>query len=125
MIVPDSTPTFPIGMIHAPITALIMGGQDIDHGDGKRGQVPATLPFQDHEGVRKPRLLEQSIQTIEREHPEPSRLGGEILLTPMGDIILDLMVGMKFVAVVSRVRLKRQTMHRLGLTLDARLGLLG
>ena len=79
MIVPDSTPTFPISMIHAPITALIMGGDDIDRGDGKRGQVPAALPFQDHEGVRKPGLLEQSIQTIEREDPEPSPLGGEIL----------------------------------------------
>ena len=76
MIVPDSTPTFPVGMIHAPIAALIIGGQDIDGGDGKRGQVRAALPFQDHEGVRKPGLLEQSIQTIEREDPEPPPLGG-------------------------------------------------
>ena len=125
MIVPDSTPTSPISMIHAPITALIMGGHDIDRGDGKRGQVPAALPFQDHEGVRKPGLLEQSIQTIEREHTQPTPLGGEILLTPTGDIVLDLMVGMKFVAVVSRLRFKWQAMHRLGLTIDARLGLLG
>ena len=125
MIVPDSTPTFPVGMIHAAIVTLIIGGQDIDRGGGKRGQVPAALPFQDHEGVRKPGLLEQSIQTIEREHTQPTPLGGEILLTPTGDFVFDLMVGMKFMAVVSRVRFKRQTMHRLGLTIDARFGLLG
>ena len=125
MIVPDPTPTFPIGMIHATIAALMMGGHDIDRGDGKRGQVPAALPFQDHDGIRKPGLLEQSIQSIEREDPEPSPLGGEILLTPTGDIVFDLMVGMKFMAVVSRVRFKWQTMHRLGLTIDASLGLLG
>ena len=94
-----------------PITALIIGGQDIDRGDGKRGQVLATLPFQDHEGVRQ--FVQPSRQSIHREDPEPSPLGGEILLTPTGDIVLDLMVGMKFVAVVSRVRFKRQTMHRL------------
>ena len=125
MIVPDPTSTFPVGMIHAPITALIVGGHDIDGGDGKMGQVPAALPFQDHDGVRKPGLLEQSIQTIEREHTQPTPLGGKILLTPTADIVLDLMVGMKFVAVVSRVRFKQQAMHRLGLTIDASLDLLG
>ena len=125
MIVPDATPTFPVGVIHAPIAALIIGGQDIDRGDGKRGQVPAALPFQDHEGVRKRGLLKQSIQTIEREHTQPSPLGGEILLTPTGDIVLDFMVGMKVLAVVNRVRFEWQTMHRPGLTIDMRFGLLG
>ena len=125
MIVPDPTPTFPIGMIHAPIAALIMGGHDIDGGNGKMGQVPTTLPFQDHEGIRKSGFVQQSIQSIHREYPEPTTLGGEILLTPTGDIVFDLMVGMKFVAVVSRVRFKGQTMHCPGLTIDARLGLLG
>ena len=125
MIVPDSTPTFPVGMIHAPITALIIRGQDIDRSGGKRGQVPAALPFQDHEGVRKRGLLEQSIQTIEREHTQPPPLGGEILLTPTGDIVSHLMVGMKWVAVVRCVGFKRQTMHGLGLTVDACLGFLG
>ena len=125
MIVPDPTPTFPVGMIHAPITALIMGGHDIDRGNGKMGQVLATLPFEDHDGVRKSGFVQQSIQSIQREYPEPTPLGGEILLTPTGDIVLDLMVGMKFVAVVSRLRFKWQAMHRLGLTIDARLGLLG
>ena len=112
-------------MIHAPITALIMGGHDIDRGNGKMGQVLATLPFEDHDGVRKSGFVQQSIQSIQREYPEPTPLGGEILLTPTGDIVLDLMVGMKFVAVVSRLRFKWQAMHRLGLTIDARLGLLG
>ena len=125
MIVPDAIPTCPIRMIQAPIAALIIGGQDIDRGGGKRGQVSAALPFQDHEGVRKLGFLEQSIQTIEREHTQPSPLGGEMLLTPTGDIVLDLMVGMKFMAVVSRVRFEWQSMHRLGLTIDARFGLLG
>ena len=125
MIVPDATPTCPIRMIQAPIAALIIGGQDIDRGGGKRGQVPATLPFQDHEGVRKRGLLEQSIQPIEREHTQPSPLGGEMLLTPTGDIVSHLIVGMKVLAVVSRVRFEGQSMHRLGLTIDARLGLLG
>ena len=125
MIVPDPTPTFPVGVIHAPITALIMGGHDIDRGNGKMGQVLAILPFEDHDGVRKSGFVQQSIQSIQREYPEPTPLGGEILLTPTGDIVLDLMVGMKFVAVVSRLRFKWQAMHRLGLTIDARLGLLG
>ena len=123
MIVVDPTPTFPVGMIHAPIAALIIGGQDIDRGDGKRGQVLATLPFLDHEGIRQ--FVQPSRQSIHREDPEPSPLGSEILLTPTGDIVLDLMVGMKFVAIVSRVRFKWQTMHRPGLTIDASLGLLG
>ena len=125
MIVPDPTPTFPVGMIHAPITALIMGGHDIDRSDGKMGQVLATLPFQDHDGIRKSGFVQQSIQSIHREYPEPTPLGGEILLTPTGDIVLDLMVGMKFVAIVSRVRFKWQTMHCPGLTIHAGSGLLG
>ena len=91
MIVPD--PTGSMSVIQTPIATLIIGGQDIDGGGGKRGQVPATLPFQDHEGVRKRGLLEQSIQTIEREHPQPSPLGGEMLLTPTGDIVSHLIVG--------------------------------
>ena len=125
MIVPDATPTCPVGVIQAPIAALIIGGQDIDGGGGKRGQVPATLPFQDHEGVRKRGLLEQTIQTIEREHTQPSPLGGEMLLTPSRDIVSHLIVGMKVLAVVSRGRFEWQSMHRPSLTIDARLGLLG
>ena len=121
MIVPDPTPTLPVGMINAPIAAVVVGGHDIDGGDS---QVSAALPFQDHHRVRKPGLLEHSIQTIEREHPEPTPLGGEIPLTPAGDIVLNLMVGMKFVAIVSRARFKWQTMHRLGLTINTSLGLL-
>ena len=114
MFVPDPTPTLPVSMIHAPIAA-----------DGGDGQVSAALPFQDHHRVQKPGLLEHSIQTIEREHPEPTPLGDEIPLTLAGDIVLDLMVGMKFVAIVSRVRFKWQTMRLLGLTIDTSLGLLG
>ena len=125
MIVPDAAPTFLVGMIHAPIATMIVVSHDIDSGNREIGQVRATLPFQDHEGVRKLGLLEQSIQTIEREHTQPSPLGGEMLLTPTGDIVLDLMVGMKFMAVVSRVRFEWQSMHRPGLTIDARFGLLG
>ena len=125
MIVPDATPTCPIRMFQAPIAALIIGGQDIDRGGGKRGQVPATLPFQDHEGVRKRGLFEQSIQSIEREHPQSSPLGGEMLLTPTGDIVSHLIVGMKVLAIVSCVWFEGQSMHCLGLTIDARLGLLG
>ena len=125
MIVPDATPTCPIRMIQAPIATLIIGGQDIDRGGGKRGQVRATLPFKDHEGVQKLGLLEKSIQTIEREHTQSSPLGGEMLLTPTRDIVSHLIVGMKVLAVVGRVRFKRQSMHRPGLTIDARFGLLG
>ena len=122
MIVPDPTPTLPVCMIHAPIAAVVVGGHDIDGGDG---QVSAALPFQDHHRVRKPGLLEHSIQTIEREDTQPPPFGGEILLTPAGDIIPHLMVGMKFMAVVSGVRFKRQTMHCPGLTIHAGSGLLG
>ena len=126
MIVPDSTPSFLVGMIHAPIATMIVVSHDIDGGNGEIGQVRATLPFQDHEGVGKPGLLEQSIQTIEREHTQPSPLGGEMLLTPTGDIVLDLMVGMKVLAIVIRQKgFKWQSMHRPGLTIDARFGLLG
>ena len=125
MIVPDAAPTFLVGMIHAPIATMIVVCHDIDSGNREIGQVRATLPFQDHEGVRKRGLLEQSIQTIERKHAQSFPLGGEILLTPTGDIVSHLMVGMKVLAVVSRVRFKRQAMHRLGLTIDARFGLLG
>ena len=113
-------------MIQAPIATLIIGGQDIDGGGGKRSQVPATLPFQDHEGVGKRGLLEQSIQPIEREHPHSFPLGGEMLLTPAGDMVSHLIVGMKVLTIVIRQkRFKGQAMHRLGLTIDARLGLLG
>ena len=45
MIVPDPTTTFSVGMIHAPITAMIVGGHDIDGGHGKIGQVSAALTF--------------------------------------------------------------------------------
>ena len=100
MIVPDPTFTGSVGMIHAPITPLIVGGQDIDGGNGKIGQVPTPLPFQDHEGVRKFGFVQQSIQTIECQHPESIPLGGKVLLTPTGEIVLDLMVGMKVLAVV-------------------------
>ena len=75
MTVPDAAPTGSMMMIQTPIAALIIGGQDIDGGSGKRGQVPATLPFQDHEGVRKRGLLEQSVQPIEREHTHSFPLG--------------------------------------------------
>ena len=125
MIVPDAIPTFLMGMIHAPITSMIVVSHDIGGGNGEIGQVPTPLPFQDHEGVGKPGLMEQSVQSIEREHTQSSLLGGEMLLTPTGDIVLDLMVGMKVLAVVSRVRFEWQSMHCLGLTIDARLGLLG
>ena len=120
---PDPTPTRPVGMIHAPITPLIVGGHDIGRSDGKRGQVPTPLPFQDHEGVRP--LLAQAIQTIQGEYSNPTPLGGEVLLTPTSQIGLDLRVGMKCLAVVSRERFKRQSMQSPGLTIDARLGLLG
>ena len=122
-IVPDPTPTRPVGMIHAPIATMIMGGHDIGRSDGKRGQVPTPLPFQDHQGVRT--LLAQAIQTIQGEYSNPTPLGGEVLLTPTGEIVLDLRVGMKCLAVVHCGRFKRQPMHRPGLTIDTRLGLLG
>ena len=126
MIVPDATPTFLVGMIHAPIASMIVVSHDIGGGNGEIGQVWAALPFQDHEGVGKLGLMEQSIQSIEREHPQSSPLGGEMLLTPLGDIVLHLMVGMKvFMMVIRQKGVERQAMHRLGLTIDARLGLLG
>ena len=69
--------------------------------------------------------MEQSIQSIERVDPDPIPLGGEMLLTPAGDIVSHLMVGMKVLAIVRCVRFEGQAMHRLGLTIDARSGLLG
>ena len=75
MIVPDSTTTFSVGMIRAPITAMIVGGHDIDGGYGKTGQVAAALTFQDDDRVRKPWLLEQSIRAIEREDTQPPPFG--------------------------------------------------
>ena len=89
------------------------------------GQGPAALPFEDHDGVRKSGFVQQSIQSIKREHPSLPRWGGEILLTPAGDIVLDLMVGMECIAVVSRVRFKWQAMHCPGLTIHGGSGLLG
>jgi len=56
-------------MIRAPIATMIIGGQHIDGGDGKIDQVPTALPFQDDDRVRKPGLLEQSIETIKGEDP--------------------------------------------------------
>ena len=58
MIVPDTTVTGPVRMIHTPITPLIIGGQDIDRGNGEIRQVPTPLPFQDHEGLRKARFVQ-------------------------------------------------------------------
>ena len=70
--------------------------------------------------------MEQSVQSIEREHTQSSPLGGEMLLTPTGDIVLHLIVGMKVLVVVIRQKgIKRQSMHGLGLTIDAPLSLLG
>ena len=122
-IVPDPAAAIPVRMIHAPIATMVVGGHDIDRGDGKRGQIPTPLPFQDHEGVR-PRLA-QSIQPIEGKHPEPSPWRGQVLLTPTSEIVLELRVGMEFLAVVRRVWFKRQPMHCLSLTIDPGLGLLG
>ena len=76
MIVPDPTLTGSVGMIHAPITPLIVRGHHIDGGNGKIGQVRAALPFQDHEGVRKSGFVQQSIQTIECELPKSIPFGG-------------------------------------------------
>ena len=55
MIVPDPATAFPVAMIRAPLTAMIVGGHDIDGGCGKTGQVSAALPFQDDNWVRKPK----------------------------------------------------------------------
>ena len=75
MIVPDPTTALFVGMIRAPITAMIVGGHDIDGGYGKTGQVPAALPFQDHDRVGKPGLVEHSIQAIEGEDTQPPSFG--------------------------------------------------
>ena len=126
MIVPDAAPAGLVGMIHAPIVTMIVVSHDIGRGNREIGQVPTPLPFQDHEGVRTPGLMEQPIQSVERVDPDPIPLGGEMLLTPFGDIVVELMVGMKVLAVVNWQKgVKRQTRHRLGLTIDARLGFLG
>ena len=126
MIVPNATPAFPMRMIHAPIVTMIVMSHDIGCGNREIGQVPTPLPFQDHEGVRTPGLMEQPIQSVERVDSDPIPLGGEMLLTPIGDIVVELMVGMKVLAVVNGQKgVKRQTMHCLGLTIDARLGFLG
>ena len=125
MIVPNTAPTFPMRMIHAPIVTLIVMSHDIGGGNGEIGQVPTPLPFQDHEGVRKRGLLQQFSQTIERVDPDPIPLGGEMLLTPIGDIVMELMVGMKVLAIMNWHKgVKGQTMHCLGLTIDARSSLI-
>ena len=126
MIVPNAAPTSLVGMIHAPIVTLIVMSHNIGRGNREIGQVWAALPFQDHERVRKWGLLQQFSQSIKRVDPDPIPLGGEMLLTPMGNIVSHLMVGMKVLAVVNRQKgVKGQTMHSLGLTIDARLGFLG
>ena len=126
MIMPNPTPTGLMGMILTPIATMIVVSHDIGGGNREIGQVPTPLPFQDHEGVGQRGLLEQSVQSIERVDPDPFPLGGEMLLTPTGDIVSHLFVGMKVLAVMNgHKRVKRQTMHGLGLTIDARLGLLG
>ena len=125
-IVPDAAPTCLVEMIHAPIVTMIVMSHDIGRGNREIGQVPTPLPFQDHEGVRTPGFMEQPIQSVERVDPDPIPLGGEMLLTPIGDIVVELMIGMKVLAVMNRQKgVKRQTMHRLGLTIDASLDLLG
>ena len=125
MIVPDPTPSCPVGMIHAPIATMIVMSHDIGGGNREIGQVPTPLPFQDHEGVSKLGLMEQSIQSIERVNPDPIPLGGEMLLTPTGDIVSHLIVGMKVLAIVHCVGFEGQAMYGLGLTINTRLGLLG
>ena len=119
MIVPNAAPTGLVGMIHAPIVTMIIVSHDIGCGNREIGQVPTPLPFQDHKGVRIPGLLQQLSQSIERVDPDPIPLGGEMLLTPLGDIVVELMVGMKLLAVMNGHKgVKRQTMHCLGLTID-------
>ena len=125
MIMPDTTPTGSMRMILTPIATMILASHDIGGGNGEIGQVRATLPFQDHEGVDQRGLMEQSVQSIECEHPQSSPLRGEMLLTPTGDIVSHLIVGMKVLAIVRCVGFKGQAMHGLGLMIDARLGLLG
>ena len=97
MIVPNTASTGSARMIPAPIAARIVGGHHIGRCNGEIGQVRTPLPFQDHEGVRKPRVVEQSIQAIHGENTHSPPFGGKILLTPAGDIVFDLMVGMKWV----------------------------
>ena len=123
MMVPDATPTFLVAMIHTPIASMIVVSHDIGRGNREIGQVWAALPFQDHERVGKLGLMEQSVQPIKREHPQSAPLGGEMLLTPTGDIVSHLIVGMK--VFIRQRRVKRQAMHGLGLTIDERLGFLG
>ena len=114
-----------MGMIHAPIATMIVVSHDIGGGNREIGQVPTPLPFQDHEGVSQRGLMEQSIQSIERVDPDPISLGGEMLLTPIGDIVSHLFVGMKVLAIVRCVGFEGQAMHGLGLTINARLSFLG
>ena len=104
MIMPDPTLTSSLSMVHAPITSLIVRGHHIGSSNRKISQVRTPLPFQDHEGGRP--FLAQSIQAIEGEHSDSMPLGGQVPLTPTGEIILDLPVGMKLVAVVRRGRTK-------------------
>ena len=126
MIVPNAAPTGLVGMIHAPIVTMIVVSHDIGRGNREIGQVWAALPFQDHEGVRTPGLMEQPIQSIERVDPDPIPLGGEMLLTPTGDIVVELMVGMKVLAIMNWQKgVKGQAMHGLGWTIDARFSFLG
>ena len=125
MIVPNAAPTGLVGMIHAQIVTMIVVSHDIGRGNREIGQVPTPLPFQDHERVGKRGLLQHFSQAVERVNPDPIPLGGEMLLTPTGDIVSHLIVGMKVLAIVRCVRFEGQAMHGLGLTIDARLGLLG
>ena len=123
--VPDATPTGSMRMIHAPIATMIVMGHDIGGGNREIGQVPTPLPFQDHERVGQRGLLQHFSQTIARVNPDPIPLGGEMLLTPVGDIVSHLFVGMKVLAIVGRIRFEGQAMYGLGLTINARLSLLG
>ena len=125
MMVPDATPTGLVTMIHAPIVSMIVVSHDIGGGNREIGQVPTPLPFQDHEGVSKRGLLQHFSQAVERVNPDSISLGGEMLLTPTGDIVSRLIVGMKVLAIVRGVRFEGQAMHGLGLTIDARSGFLG
>ena len=112
-------------MIHAPIASMIVMSHDIGGGNGEISQVWAPLPFQDHEGVGKRGLLEHFSQSIERVNPDSIPLGGEMLLTPTGDVVSHLIVGMKVLAIVRCVRFEGQAMHGLGLTIHSGSGLLG
>ena len=48
----------------------------------------------------KPWILEQSIETIDGEDTQASTFWDEMLLTPAGDIVPQLMLGMKFMSVM-------------------------